>query len=100
METPRAETGRIARYPLPDIAFNYIREPALGAAIAAAWLAVSLAASAYPAFVLSMFRPVTVLKGVLSLPGGPGRLRNTMVVLQFGILIALIVSTITIHRQT
>ena len=83
-----------------EIAFNYIREPTLGAAIAAAWLAVSLAASAYPAFVLSMFRPVTVLKGVLSLPGGPGRLRNTMVVLQFGILVALIISTITIHRQT
>jgi putative ABC transport system permease protein len=83
-----------------EIAFDYIREPTLGAAIAAAWLAVSLAAGAYPAFILSMFRPVTVLKGVLSLPGGPGRLRNAMVVLQFGILVALIVSTITIHRQT
>jgi putative ABC transport system permease protein len=47
-----------------------------------------------------MFRPVTVLKGMLSLPGGPGRLRNGMVVLQFGVLVALIVSTITIHRQT
>ena len=83
-----------------EIAFDYIREPMLGAAIAAAWLAVSLAAGAYPAFILSMFRPVTVLKGVLSLPGGPGRLRNAMVVLQFGVLVALIVSTITIHRQT
>jgi putative ABC transport system permease protein len=83
-----------------EIAFDYIREPTLGAAIAAAWLAVSLAAGAYPAFILSMFRPVTVLKGTLSLPGGPGRLRNAMVVLQFGVLVALIVSTITIHRQT
>jgi len=61
---------------------------------------VSFAASAYPSAILSGFRPVTVLKGVLSLPGGPGRLRNTLVVLQFGVLIALIVSTITIHRQT
>jgi putative ABC transport system permease protein len=83
-----------------EIAFDYIREPALGAAIAAVWLAVSLAAGAYPAFILSLFRPVTVLKGVLSLPGGPGRLRNAMVVLQFGILVALIVATITIHHQT
>ena len=77
-----------------------MRDPALGAAIVAAWLVVSLAAGAYPALVLSMFRPVTVLKGVLSLPGGPGRLRNAMVVLQFGTLVALIVSTLTIHRQT
>jgi putative ABC transport system permease protein len=83
-----------------DIAFDYLRTPALGLSILAAWLLVSFAASAYPAAVLSGFRPVTVLKGVLSLPGGPGRLRNTLVVLQFGVLIALIVATITIHRQT
>ncbi len=83
-----------------QIAFDYFRDPALGVTIVAAWLLVSVAASIYPAAVLSMFRPVTVLKGVLSLPGGPGRLRNAMVVMQFGVLIALIVSTITIHRQT
>lgn len=83
-----------------EIAFDYLRTPTLGLSIVGAWLLVSFAASAYPAAVLSGFRPVTVLKGVLSLPGSPGRLRNTLVVLQFGVLIALIVSTITIHRQT
>lgn len=83
-----------------QIEFDYLRDPALGAAIVAAWLVVSLSAGAYPALVLSMFRPVTVLKGMLSLPGGPGRLRRALVVLQFGTLVALIVSTITIHRQT
>jgi putative ABC transport system permease protein len=83
-----------------EIAFDYVRDPALGAAILLAWLTVSLAAGAYPALVLSMFRPVTVLKGVLSLPGGQGCLRNAFVVLQFATLVGLIVSTITIHRQT
>ena len=83
-----------------EMAFDYVREPMLGAGIAAVSLAVSLAAGAYPAFILSMFRPVTVLKGVLSLPGGPGSVRNAMVVLQFAVLVALIISTITIHRQT
>lgn len=83
-----------------EIAFDYVRDPTLGAAIAGAWLMVGLAAGAYPSLVLSMFRPVTVLKGVSSLPGGPGRLRHALVVLQFGTLVALIASTITIHRQT
>jgi putative ABC transport system permease protein len=83
-----------------QIAFDYVREPALGLAIIAAWLVVAGAASIYPAAVLSMFRPVTVLKGMLSLPGGPGRLRNAMVITQFGVLVTLIIATITIHRQT
>ncbi len=83
-----------------DIAFDYLHEPVLAFAIVGTWLVVSLSAGAYPAFVLSMFRPVAVLKGVLSLPGGPGRLRNVMVILQFGLLVGLIVATLTIQRQT
>jgi putative ABC transport system permease protein len=83
-----------------NIAFDPLGRPALGLAMIGAWLVVGLAASAWPAAVLSMFRPVTVLKGVLSLPGGPGRLRRAMVTVQFGVLVALIVSTLTIHRQT
>jgi putative ABC transport system permease protein len=83
-----------------QIEFNYVRDPALGLGMLAVWLSASLAAGAYPAVVLSMFRPATVLKGVISLPGGPGRLRQAMVVLQFGTLVALIIATLTIHRQT
>ena len=82
------------------IVFDYVRDPLLGTAILAAWLVVSLAAAAYPALVLSMFRPVTALRDTLSLPGGPARLRNALVVLQFATLVGLIVATITIHRQT
>ncbi|HEY6456621.1 MAG TPA: ABC transporter permease [Steroidobacteraceae bacterium] len=82
-----------------QISFDFVRDPALGASIVAVWLTVSLAASAYPAIVLSLFRPATVLNGVLSLPDGPGRLRQALVVLQFGTLVALIIATLTIHRQ-
>jgi putative ABC transport system permease protein len=83
-----------------SIRFDLLHDPALPLGVIGTWLVVGLAASAWPAAVLSMFRPVTVLKGVLSLPGGRGRLRRTMVALQFGVLVALIISTLTIHRQT
>jgi putative ABC transport system permease protein len=82
-----------------QIVFDYIREPRLGAALLAVWLVTGLAASAYAALVLSMFRPGAVLKGVVFLPGGSGRLRQALVVFQFGTLIALIVSTMTIQHQ-
>jgi putative ABC transport system permease protein len=83
-----------------QIAFDYVGTPLLGVGILGCWLIVALAASAYPAAVLSMFRPVTVLKGALVLPGNAGRLRNAMIVAQFAVLVALIVCTITVHRQT
>lgn len=83
-----------------DMAFNYLGDPSLGAGILGVWLVVGLAAGAYPALVLSMFRPSAVLRGIVFLPGGSGRLRQTLVICQFATLIALIASTITIHRQT
>jgi putative ABC transport system permease protein len=83
-----------------DIAFDYLRDPVLGCGVIAIWLLTSLAASAYAALVISRFKPGIVLKGLGSLPGGSGRLRHALVIFQFGTLIALIVSTATIQRQT
>ncbi len=54
-----------------NIELDPIGDPLLGAGLLLGWLVVGLAAGAYPALVLSMFRPVTVLKGAISLPGGP-----------------------------
>ncbi len=83
-----------------DIAFNYLRDPVLGCGIVAIWLLTGLAAGAYAALVISRFKPGAVLKGFVFLPGASGRLRQGLVIFQFGTLIALIVSTATIHRQT
>ena len=83
-----------------DIVFDYLRDPALGCGILLVWLLTGLSAGAYAALVISRFKPGVVLKGLTFLTGGSGRLRQTLVVFQFGTLIALIVSTVTIQRQT
>jgi len=83
-----------------DIVFDYLRNPLLGGGLIAMWLFTGLAAGAYAALVISRFKPGVVLKGIVFLPGGSGRLRQALVMFQFGTLIALIVSTVTIHRQT
>jgi putative ABC transport system permease protein len=57
-----------------------------------------LAAGFYPALVLSSFRPVDVLKGRLRIGRRTG-LRRTLVVFQFVLSIALIVSTLIMARQ-
>ncbi len=71
------------------------------------WIMVSLLSGTYPAFVLSRFNPVVVLKGhafaenALKFKGGSGlRLRQLLIVVQFAISIGLIVSSLVLYQQT
>ncbi|MCP4727891.1 MAG: FtsX-like permease family protein [bacterium] len=53
----------------------------------------------YPAFYLTSFKPITVVRGLLGKMGKGGDLRKSMVVFQFGIAIVLIICTLTITHQ-
>lgn len=61
---------------------------------------VGIAAGAYPAFVSSSFRPARILQSNKSNTPGSARLRHILLVVQFTISIALIISMMLIYAQT
>jgi putative ABC transport system permease protein len=68
------------------------------AALAAAWMVLSLLAGLYPALILARFKPATVLRGKAIGVSGVV-LRKTLVVVQFSVSIMMIASTLVVLSQ-
>ena len=82
-----------------NIQIDYTADGSLVAGFIALALTVGIAAGSYPAFFLSRFQPVEVLKGGTH-PGTSGaRLRQLLVIGQFVISIVLLVCTFIVNDQ-
>jgi len=82
------------------IAFNTLGEPALWGVLLVTTVGLGVLAGAYPAFVLSAYRPTAVLKETLVQGATGGVVRRALVALQFAIMIGLGITALTIWRQT
>ncbi len=69
------------------------------AIITALWIVGTILSGLYPAFVLSSFKPVTVLKGKFGKSGKGVFLRKVLVIFQFTTSVALIAGTLIVYDQ-
>jgi putative ABC transport system permease protein len=82
-----------------SLSLSLFQEPLFWAGLVGLLLTGAILAGLYPAFVLSSFKPVLVLKGKYSENGKGFLMRKILVVFQFSASIALIAGTFLIHSQ-
>ncbi|MCF8235457.1 MAG: ABC transporter permease [Bacteroidales bacterium] len=82
-----------------EISLSLLVHPVYMGALLLITLLTGFLSGVYPAFYLSSFKPVQVLKGKVSKGAKSGKSRKVLVVMQFAISIALIISTFIAYDQ-
>jgi putative ABC transport system permease protein len=82
-----------------NISFYSLINPVFVAGIVGFTIIIGLLAGSYPAFYLTSFKPVEVLKGKMRAGMKSSGIRNGLVVFQFFISIGLIFATIMVYQQ-
>lgn len=82
-----------------ELPFTYILQPTVLLSLIGIILFIGVVGGSYPAFYLSGFNPVQVLKGKLAAKGGTVILRKVLVAFQFAISIFMLISTLVVFDQ-
>lgn len=82
-----------------ELPFAYILQKPVVLGLIGLVVFVGVAGGSYPAFYLSGFSPVSVLKGKMSVKGGSAVFRKGLVIFQFAISIFMLISTLIVFDQ-
>lgn len=82
-----------------QLQFGEITQPIILASLFGIVVFVGVVGGSYPAFYLSGFNPVTVLKGKLAVKGASVFFRKSLVVIQFSISVFMLISTLIVFDQ-
>ena len=82
-----------------QLTFGALADPVFVLILISVTLLTGVLAGSYPAFFMTSFHPIGILKGKISSAMKNGKLRHTLVIAQFTIAVVLIICTAGVYNQ-